>query len=250
MTSKDDEDRTFLTEAREKLRGLPARRLDSDWLAVDESGHVAFFSGNDHGPIPLDADVAQVSSALDALARAAAVRLAAAVTDGAYRGFADRAQEPVFDAPFSSRGRTKHERPISGYPLLVLASDPAARAIGAEWTPREVSAREGFALVFPVIGPMTYDELHEQSVCGGCRVLDDPGDPRPRGSEALAAAGLYVYEHLDDHEGEPYRRVAGPTIAADLADLEPIVQSVASLVKLPVRFENEPSLEIGDLTRC
>ena len=55
--------------------------------------------------------------------------------------------------------------------------------------------------------------------------------------EALAAAGLFVYAHVDDTATEPYRRIAGPTVAADLVDLEPVVQLVASLVKLPVRFE-------------
>ena len=240
-----------LAAARKMAAEVPARRLDSDWLAVDAAGHVAFFAGNEHGPIPRDADVAQVGEALLAIARAAAVRRTSALgQEEAYRGFADRAQDPIFDAPCSARGQAKHERPLPGYPLLVLANDPAMREIAAEWTPREVPSRGGFGLVFPVIGPATYDELHERSVCAGCRVLDDPEDLRPRGAEALAGAGIYVYEHLDDDRAEPYRRIAGPTVAADVADLEPLAQIVASLVKLPVQFENEASLAIDQLANC
>ncbi len=74
MKPVDPEDRSTgidLASARESLKGLQARRLDSDWLAVDGEGHVAFFAGNDHGPIPDTSDMARVGEALDALARAA-----------------------------------------------------------------------------------------------------------------------------------------------------------------------------------
>jgi hypothetical protein len=39
-------------------------------------------------------------------------------------------------------------------------------------------------------------------------------------------------------------------IAADLADLESIVQVVASLVKLPVSFEETASLQPWEFFRC
>jgi hypothetical protein len=105
-------------------------------------------------------------------------------------------------------------------------------------------------MVFPVIGPMTYDEIHQTELCLGCRVLDDPSDPRPRAPEALAAAGLYAYAHTGESAGEPYRRIAAPSLAADLADLEPVVQLLASLVKLPISFDEDGSLQPSDFVRC
>ena len=243
-----------LAAARKKLAGLPSRRLDGDWLAVDAAGHVAFFAGNERGPVPLAADRVRVSDALEAIARAARDRQSAtalAETNDAYRGFAGHAQEPVFDAPFSSRGKPMHETPLEGYPLLVVAADAVkVRELAVEWTAREVVARDAFAAIFPVIGRASYDELHDGGACAGCRVLDDPADPRARAPEALAAAGLYVYAHVDEAASEPYRRVAGPTIAADLVDLEPVVQMVASLVKLPVRFEEVDWLTPATLVPC
>jgi hypothetical protein len=81
-------------------------------------------------------------------------------------------------------------------------------------------------------------------------VLDDPSDPRARAPEALAAAGLYVYAHTSQEGLDPYRRIVGPTVAADLADLEPLVQLVASVVVLAVQFENASSLRPSDLVVC
>ncbi|MDB5221023.1 MAG: hypothetical protein JWO86_8950 [Myxococcaceae bacterium] len=239
-----------LGDARRLLAGTPIRRLDTDWLAVDSAGHVALFAGNERGPIPEPADVTRVMEALEAIARAAAARKASTTASEAYRGFADRAQDPVFDAPCSSRGRPTHEARLEGYPLLVVASHPGLREIAAEWEGREVVAREGYGIVFPVIGPMTYEEIHQNDLCLGCRVLDDPVDPRPRAPEALAAAGLFTYAHVGEMSSEPYRRVAGPSLAADLADLEPLVQIVASLVELPVSFEEAATLQPYDFFRC
>jgi hypothetical protein len=239
-----------LAAAREKLKGLPARRLDGDWLAVDTAGHVAFFAGNEHGPVPVTADRERVGEALEAIARAGSVRHAAATAQDAYRGIVELAQDPIFDAPCSSRGRPLHERPLEGFPLLVVGAHPALREVAAEWGARDAMTREGFGVVFPVIGLTSYDELHEKDICGGCRVLDDPADARPRAPEALAAAGLYVYAHVDEDRREPYRRIAGPTVPADLVDLEPLAQLVASLVPLPITFESAGSLVPDDLVTC
>src|SRR3982751_5119236 len=90
-----------LDEARHRLAGLPERRLDGDWLAIDENGHVALFAGNERGAIPGAADVARVDEALLAIARAAAARRASAGTE-TYRGSVAIELDPVFDAPCSS----------------------------------------------------------------------------------------------------------------------------------------------------
>jgi hypothetical protein len=131
-----------------------------------------------------------------------------------------------------------------------VGAEPELRESAAEWEPREVVAREGYALVFTVIGPVTYDELHEKGLCLGCRVLDDANDPRPRAPEALAAAGLFTYAHSGESYTEPYRRIASPSLAADLADLEPIVQLAASTVTLPISFEEAATLQPSDFVRC
>lgn len=253
MTAKDPKHPlrgVDLASARGELAGLPDRRLDTDWLAVDRDGHVALFVGNERGLVPDAADVARVAEALLAIARAAAMRRESVAETETYRGFADRQQEPVFDAPCSSRGRPAHERPLEGYPLLIVGADPELRAAGADWEPREVVAREGYGLVFPVIGAITYEELHEKGLCLGCRVLDDPNDPRPRAPEAVAAAGLFTYAHNGESSAEPYRRIAGPSLAADLADVEPVVQLVASRVALPISFEEAATLQPSDFVRC
>jgi hypothetical protein len=237
-----------LAAARKELAGLPARRLDSDWLAMDRAGKVAFFAANERGPIPRTADTARVSEALEATARAAAMQRESANTG--YRELGERVQEPVFDLPVTPGGDAAHEIPASGYPLLVVGSDPRLREVATEWNVREAMTRTGFGLVFPVVGPATYEEIHDGALCLGCRVIDDPADPRPRSPEALAAAGIHSYVHTGDDPERPYRRVAAPTVSADLVDLEPVVQLVASVVKLPVLFDDEPSLRPSDFEPC
>jgi hypothetical protein len=234
-----------IQDAVEAAKGATVARLDCDWLAVDRDGHVAFFRGNDHGPIPVTADRERVSEALEVIARAAAVLAAATTSEpDAYRGAAQRAQDPIFDTP------AQHERPFEGYPLLVVGSDPVLREVAAEWSARDMLTREGFGVVFSVIGSISYDQLHDTGVCRGCRVLDDPNDPRPGSPEALATLGLYVYAHVDADRSAPYRRIAGPSVPADLSDLEPLVQQLASRVALPVSFEAVAALTPDDLTIC
>ena len=60
---------------------------------------------------------------------------------------------------------------------------------------REVHARDAYAAVLDRVGFISYEELHQTNACGGCRVIDNPKDPRPRAPETLATAGLYVYGH-------------------------------------------------------
>lgn len=236
--------------AREKLKGLPARRLESDWVAVDRDGHVAFFAGNEVGPIPDDADVTRLDEILEALALAPSVTRSAGDARGGYRDSADQRSEAVFDAPVTSLGEPAHEPPVPGYPLLVVGAAPGLRAKATEWGGREAAAREGFGIVFPALTSTQAQALHWTDLCDGCRVLDDPSDPRPRAPEVLAAAGLYVYAHTSEDEADPYRRVAGPSVAANLVDLEEIVQLVAARVKLDVSFEDEESIQPRDLLPC
>ena len=255
MKPVDPKDRTTginFASAREWLKDLPARRLDSDWLAVDREGHVAFFAGNDRGAIPENADRARVSEALDALARAASVLHGIGEVDvpEGYRRADDGAREALFDAPVTALGEPAHEPPVDGYPLLVVGTLPGLRERAAEWQGRDASARDGFAIIFPSLTPAEHQQLHWTDLCQGCRVLDDPSDRRPCAPEVLAAAGLYVYAHTSDDEADPYRRVAGPSVAADLVDLEQVVQLVASCVKLDVSFEDEESIHPRDLLPC
>jgi len=69
-------------------------------------------------------------------------------------------------------------------------------------------------------------------------------------SPASPSDGSITYAHVGESSAEPYRRIAGPALAADLADLEPVVQLVASLVKLPISFEEAASLQPWDFFRC
>ena len=236
--------------ARERLKGLPERRLDSDWLAVDRNGHVAFFAGNEVGPIPTDAEVTSLDGVVEALARAPSAMRGAGHARGGYRDSADQRSEPLFDPPVTPLGEPAHEAPVDGYPLLVVGPAPGLRAKATDWNGREAAARVGFGVVFPSLTPTQAQELHWTDLCEGCRVLDAPDDPRPRAPEVLASAGLYVYVHTSEDDDDPYRRVAGPTVAADLADLESIVQLVASRVKLDVSFEDEEALQPRDLLPC
>lgn len=229
------------------IREIPERRLDVDWFGIDPRGHVAYFAGNDHGPIPRIADTARVGEALEAQLRVAQMRRATTTSGEGYRGSADRALEPVFDVPRGPFDVALHEARFEDYPHLVVTSDAVAlRPFMDEWDAKEALARDAFAAIFPVIGAMSLEEIHEKGICLGCRVLDDPSDPRPRAPEVIAAAGLYVYAHVDENPSEPYFRVASPSVAADLADVEPIVQALAQLVTIPVPFEQAKTVGVTE----
>lgn len=238
----------LVTEAVVKaIRKIPERRLDVDWLGIDPQGYVAFFAANENGAIPRVADTARVVEALEAQLRVAQIRRATSITGEGYRGSADRAQEPVFDPPRGPHDVALHESRFEDYPHLVVTSDAVAlRPFMDDWGATEALARDAFAAIFPVIGAVSLDEIHEQGICLGCRVLDLVNDPRPRAPEALAAAGLYVYSHVDDRADEPYLRVASPSVPADLGDLEPIVQALAQLVTIPVPFEHAKTVGVTE----
>ena len=130
MKPVDPKDRSTginFASAREWLKGLPERRLDSDWVAVDMEGHVAFFAGNEVGPIPNDADVERVGEVHEALARARRATQSVAEMPEGYRRPADHANEPIFDVPVTPLGGPAHEGPADGYPLLVSPGRGAER---------------------------------------------------------------------------------------------------------------------------
>ncbi|MBS2014704.1 MAG: hypothetical protein JST00_17585 [Deltaproteobacteria bacterium] len=230
-----------------ELRKVPERRLDVDWLAVDPQGHIAFFVANEAGPIPRLADTTRVEEALLAQLRVAETRRAGAIGGAGYRGSAMRAEEPVFDAPRGPGDVALHEERFDGYPHLVVSSDGVAlRPHMDELGAREALARDAFAAIFPEIDDVSWDEIHAEGICIGCRVLDLFEDPRPRAPEAVATAGLYVYAHVDEDPREPYVRVASPSVPADLADLEPIVRALAELVTIPVPFEQARTVGVTE----
>lgn len=214
---------------------VPRRRLEGDWFAVDEAGRVAFFAGGDAGAVPADADVERTAEAVDALARAAQVRALGA----GYRRAGEATIEPVFDPPRASEGGPMHERPIGGYPHLVVAEDAEAlrRSLDERDDVRDALASRGLAVILTEVGEVGWDDLHDRAVCSGCRVLSRADDPHPRAPEVLGAAGLFVFAHTGADGDAPYVRVVSPTIAADLADLETIVADLARRVPLPVRFD-------------
>lgn len=231
------------------LEGLVSPRIDTDWLAVDRHGRIAFFAAGEQGPIPREAAPADTEEALEV--EQAALRELAAAHGGedAYRGAEQGLREPVFDAPSAADGTPSHEMPERDYPFLVVGSDPAIRNVGGEWSAHEALAREGYGMVFPALGPDSWGELHA-GACQGCRVLDDPEDPRPRSPEALTAAGLYVYAHTGENRNLPYRRIASPSRPADLDDLEPILAQLASRVRLDTSFEEQSALPLDALAEC
>lgn len=229
-----------LTRAAKELRGVVARALDVDWLGLDPAGNVAVFLGDDASPVPPGTDAEVTSAALEAVARAVAQRTAAAAVEDAYRAAAARAQEPVFDAPLAAPGVALHDKPFDGYPHLVVASPHGAevvRRVMNELGGREVLARHDFAAAIDVVGHVSYEELHEGGACAGCRVLDDPNDPRPRAPEALAAAGLYVYAFATTPSGDAWIRVASPSVPADRGDLQEMAHLSASFVEVAFGFE-------------
>jgi hypothetical protein len=217
-------------------------RFEGDWFAVDEVGQVGFFAGGLRGAIPVSADIERTSEAIDAIARAAAAKLAGA----GYRSAAMTTNDPVFDPPMSSEGGPLHEQPIDGYPHLVFSDDPPRlREVVTLRTPiREVIAARSAGFLAEDLDARGFTWLHDdEAICIGCRAACRPEDPQPRAPEAIATAGLYAFAHTGGDADCPYVRMASPSIAADLADLEPVVVALARLVVLPVVFANATTIE-------
>jgi hypothetical protein len=193
-------------------------------------------------------DVAQqTSAALEAIVREVVTRgLLHAPGDG-YRTAASLARKPVFDAPRGSQQSPLHERPFEGYPHLVIASDDGAAIVSRIMTElggREVLAREAFGAMIDVVGWVSYDELHDSGACGGCRVVDNPQDPRPRAPEALATAGLYVYGFTSAQErgrrggAGAWSRMASPSVPVDGTELQDMIRQSVRFEEFGVSFED------------
>lgn len=247
-----------LRQATKALQGLVVPALDVDWLALDSLGSVAVFLGAEGMPPPQRTNAEKTSLALETITRGVARRVAVASYDQAYRVAASRAQEPIFDLPLVTPQRALHEKPFEGYPHLVVTTSAegaaTARRVMTEVGGREVLARDAFAVVVDVVGHITYEELHREAgggpACAGCRVLDDPRDPRPRSPEAIASAGLYVfgYPQPDEAIGGRWRagawiRIASPSVPADRDDLQDMAHLATSFHQLDIRFEDTLWLE-------
>lgn len=227
---------TSASAAAKTLAGTRAPELDVDWLGMDPTGAIAVFLGNEDTPVPSRADPGGTSAALELIAHSMRTRLGLTTNpEAAYRALGSRTQEPVFDAPRSSPTDALHESPFSGYPHLVVAApggEAMVRAFLSELGGREVLARSAFAVSLDVLGPISDEELHLEQACFGCRVLDDPNDPRPRSAEALASSGLYVYTVTKGG----WIRVASPTVAADRDDLQGV--GLRAVVEIAEPFES------------
>jgi hypothetical protein len=229
-----------LAAVRERLAGLPERRLDFDFLGVDTVGNVAVFLGDDDSPAPRAENAQATSALLEELARS--IDRTAAVAGDGYRIAATRAREPIFDAPRSPDGGPLHEKTFEGYPHLVVAAADGAevvRRLMSELGGREVATRQDFfGAAVDVLGWVSYAELHEGGACSGCRVLDDPIDPRPRAPEALAKAGLYVYGFAKIAGKGEWLRIVSPSVPVDREELQDVTRRSAEFEEVPLRFED------------
>ncbi|MBX3231091.1 MAG: hypothetical protein KIT84_37140 [Labilithrix sp.] len=232
-----------LKAAAKMLAGHAAPELDVDWLGIDENGAIAVFLGGDETPVPSGADPDATSAALERIAESMRRRLATeARSELAYRAAASRAGEPVFDVPTASFGDPSyangrgplHEPPARGYPHLVFAWPGAETTLRAFFDgASEVLTRgDHFAVRVDSMRREDAEELHRDGTCAGCRVVDDPNDPRSRSAHALASAGLYVYGWTP----EAWVRVASPSVPADRGDLQDV--GGGKLLALPHRFES------------
>lgn len=234
-STKNPLEGTSAATAASLLAGTRAPDFDVDWLGMDSTGAIAVFLGNEETPVPSRADPDGTSVALERIAASVRRRLGITTNpEAAYRVLGSRTQEAVFDAPCSSPMVPLHEDPFRGYPHLVVSApggEAVVRALLSELGGREVLARNAFAASLDALGPISCEELHMEGACAGCRVLDDPNDPRPRSAEALASSGLYVYAVTK----RGWLRVASPTVAADRDDLHDV--GLGTLVQIPESFE-------------
>lgn len=241
--SQSKEAKVDLAAAVEALRGQSIGPFETDALALDAEGRIAIFFGSGDRPV---ASMGALRSASEVMERlfARATERQQPVAGNAYRETCGRPPEIVYDTPRETPDRGLHERPTSGYPQLVVASDLGAQDVRQAletWGGHEVLTREGFAVVLDVVGAITFDELHASAACRGCRNLDDPADPKVRSPRVLALAGLYVYGEGADGS---WLRIATPGVAADADDL-----TGARLLALPdVSFEEAAWLPGAVLT--
>jgi hypothetical protein len=213
------------------------RELDVDSVRIDDAGHVAVFLGDDESPPPTEELGTRTSELLERLAEYRVERVVAGVRSSEYRMAASLAQEPIFDAP------ALHVRPLSGYGHLVVSAaegEPTVRRLLGELGGREVTARRGYAVVLEALGPVSYDELHQDGACLGCRPHDHLEDPPLRSPEALAIAGLYVYGYA---RGE-WLRIVSPSVPAERGDLQDRVGLTIHAAPSPLRFETTPRIAV------
>lgn len=241
--SKNKEAKIDLATAVEALKGQAIGPFETDALARDGEGRIAIFFGSGDRPVASMGALRSASEVMDRLFSRATERQQLRA-GSAYREPNGRPAEIVYDTPRETPEQGLHERPTSGYPQLLVASDIGAsdvRQALETWGGHEVLSREGFAVVLDVVGAITFDELHASAACRGCRNLDDPADPKVRSPQVLALAGLYVYGEGTDGT---WLRIATPGTPADLDDL-----AGARLLALPeVSFEEASWLAGAVLT--
>lgn len=85
---------------------------------------------------------------------------------GGYRRAGEASIEPVFDPPRESEGGPLHERPIDGYPHLVVAEDAEAlrQSLADRDDVRDALASRGLAVVLGALGEVGWDDLHDRAV--------------------------------------------------------------------------------------
>jgi hypothetical protein len=226
-------------------------QFEGDWLATDLDGRIALFMGGESGPVPEAAAVDATENALTALDAATDAHRTQSKEDRAYRIAGRRPSDPIFDLPKTIKQKALHESPTTGYPHLVFGREGLREGVIEVATEEALVRDQGsFALIFPSLGPVLHRSIHESKLCRGCRTLDPPDDPRLRAPEVMAMSGLYTYLHPiegDLYEQYEYFRVCSPSVPADQGDVEPLVASVASLVPVPFRFEDTPSVTVDQI---
>lgn len=219
---------------------VPFRPLDVDWLGLDEERRWGLFLGDDTSPAPRRA-----ASVPAVLGRVHAMHLEREERAGTYRAPKYTPGAPVFDVP--ARGdEPLHENPLGHYPHLVVARPARAawvREIMNEHGGREHLAREALAISVKSLPRATYDALHHERACAGCRAIDlysdneAKGEIPPRSVVAAASFGFYVYGFVDVSGARGFQRIASPTVPLGPNEVAALGPSAADFVDLAVRFE-------------
>lgn len=220
------------------------RPLQTDWLAVDRLGRRAIFLGDDESGWPSAAELDATARVIDAVSDAFDAQTVVSSCATGYRDLGSRAEELTFDLPRLGVGIAWHDERVAGYPHLVFAKAGGERIVRQaldDLGGREVRTREGLAVVFDDLGPLTHAELHEEGACDGCRVIDDPEEPHPRSPQLLAAFGFYVYAWTKTR----WSRLVSPAVSTRASEFA----HDGSLVELDVDFEVEPWLTPSVLAR-